>query len=114
MKNNKKFFATVICTLLSVLFIFSTNVWASEMLSTDMTDSYYETVSDSDYGDTGGWIESNEDESMKDDYEQEYNERAGEKDEEYESTPSDSEDESSTEEPSGSDDFPPVQEDQYL
>ena len=114
MKNNKSFIAAVICTILSVLFVFSTNVWASEVLFTEMTDSYYEKVSDSDYGDTGGWIERNEDETMKDDYEQEYKEGAGESDEEYESNPSGSEDESSTEEPSGADDFSPVQEDQYL
>jgi len=112
--KNKKSFAAAICILLSFLFVVSTNVSASEMLFSEMTDSYYERVSDSDYGDSGGWIEDNEDESMKGDYEQEYKEKAGESDDEYESNPSDSEDESSTEEPSGADDFPQDQEDEYL
>jgi hypothetical protein len=114
MKKSKRFLAAAICTLLSVLFVFSANVLASETSLNEGTDSYYERVSDSDYGDSGGWIEDNEDESMKGDYEQEYKEKAGESDDEYESNPSDSEDESSTEEPSGGGDFPPVQEDEYL
>ena len=114
MKKDKRFFAAGICTLLSVLFVFSANVLPSEVSLTEMTDSYYERVADSGYGDSGGWIDRDEDESMKDEYEQEYKEEAEERDEEHESVPSDSEDESSTEEPSEEDDFPPVQEDQYL
>ncbi len=111
MKKDKRFFAAGICTLLSVVFVFSANVLASEVSLTEMADSYYERVADSGYGDSGGRIDRDENESMKDEYEQEYKEEAEERDEEYESIPSDSEDESSTEEPSEEDDSPPVQED---
>ena len=114
MKKNKRFFAVAICTLLSVLFVFSANVLASEVSLTEVTDSYYERVADSGYGDSGGWIDRDEDESMKDDYEQEYKEGVEGRDKEYESNPSDSEDESSTVKPSEEDDFPTVQEDEYL
>ena len=114
MNKNMRFLSAAIWTLLSVLFVFSANVLASEVSLNEVTDSYYEMVSDSEYGDSGGWIDSDDDESMKGDYEQEYKERAGERDEEYESNPSDSEDESSTKEPFGADDFPAVQEDEYL
>ena len=114
MKKNKRFFAVAICTLLSVLFVFSANVLASEVSLTEVTDSYYETVADSGYEDSGGWIDRDEDEYKKDEYEQEYKEKAEEGDEEHENAPSDPEDESSTKEPSEEDDFPAVQEDQYL
>jgi hypothetical protein len=114
MKKDKRFLAVGLCALLSVLFVFSANVFTSEVSTGKTSDAYYERVADSGYGDSGGWIDRDEDESMKDDYEQEYKERAGERDDEYESIPSDSQDESSTEEPSVEGDFPQVQEDQYL
>ena len=114
MKKDKRFFAVGLCALLWVLFVFSANVLASEVSITERADSYYERVADSGYGDPGGWIARDEDESMKDEYEQQYKEEAEERDEEYESVPSDSEDESPTEEPSEEDDVPAVQEDEYL
>ena len=114
MKKNKRFFSVGICALLSILFVFSANVMASEVSTTETSDAYYERVADSGYGDSGGWIDRDEDESMKDDYEQEYKEKAEEGDEEHENAPSDPEDESSTKEPSEEDDFPAVQEDEYL
>ncbi len=99
---------------MTVPFVFSTNLFASEVSLTEMADAYYERVADSGYGDSGGWIDRDEDESTKDEYEQEYKEEADERDEEYESVPSDPEDESSTEEPSEEDDFQTVQEDEYM
>lgn len=114
MKKDKRLFAVGLCTLLSVLFIFSTNVFTSEVSTGETSDAYYERVADSDYGDSGGWIERDEDESIKDEYEQEYKEETKEGDKEYESAPSDSENELSTEEPSEVDDFPAVQEDEYM
>lgn len=109
MKKNKRFIEVGLFTLLSVLFVFSTNLFASEASITKRADSYYKTVADNGYEDSGGWIDRDED--MKDKHKEEYQEEAEERDEEYESAPSDSEDESSTEEPSGEDDFPTVQED---
>lgn len=112
MKKDKRFFAVGLCALLSVLFVFSTNVLASEVSITERADSYYETVADSGYENSGGWIEKEED--MKNEYEEEYKEKAEEGDEEHENAPSVPEDESSTEEPSEEGDFPAVQEDEYL
>ena len=112
MKKDKRFLAVGLCALLSVLFVFSANVLASEVSITERADSYYETVADSGHEDSGGWIDKDED--MKNEYEEEYKEKAEEGDEEHENAPSDPEDESSTKEPSEEDDFPAVQEDQYL
>ena len=109
MKKDKRFFAVGLCALLSVLFFFSTNVFTSEVSTGKTSDAYYERVADSGYGDSGGWMERDEDKSMQDEFEQEYKQNTEERDEEYESVPSDSEDESSTEEPSEVDDFPAVQ-----
>lgn len=114
MKKDKRFFAVCLCALLSVLFVFSVNVFTSEVSTGKTSDAYYERVADSGYEDSGGWIDRDEDESIKDEYEQEYKEEAEERDEEYESVPSDSEDESSTEEPSEKHDFPAVQEDEHV
>jgi hypothetical protein len=114
MKKDKRFLAVGLCALLLVLFVFSAKVFTSEVSTGKTSDAYYEGVADSGYGESGGWIDRDEDESMKDEYEQEYKEEAEERDEEYESAPSDSEDESSTEEPSEKHDFPAVQEDEYL
>ena len=96
MKKNRRFLAAGICILLSVLFVFSANVLSSEVSFTQAADSYYETVADSGHGDSGGWIDKDED--MKNEYEEEYREEAENRDDEFESAPSDSEDESSTEE----------------
>jgi len=88
--------------------------FTSEVSTGKTSDAYYERVADSGYEDSGGWIDRDEDESIKDEYEQEYKEEAEERDQKYESIPSDSEDESSPEEPSEKHDFPAVQEDEYL
>jgi hypothetical protein len=112
MKKDKRFLAVGLCALLSVLFVFSANVFTSEVSTGKTSDAYYERVADSGYGDSGGWIDKDQD--MKNEYEEQYKEEAEERDEEYESAPSDSEDESSTEGPSEKHDFPAVQEDEYL
>jgi len=112
MKKDKRFFAVGLCALLSVLFVFSANVFTSEVSTGKTSDAYYERVADSGYEDSGGWIDKDQD--MKNEYEEEYKEEGEERDEEYESAPSDSEDESSTKEPSEKHDFPTVQEDEYL
>jgi|LGVF01.1.fsa_nt_gb hypothetical protein len=103
MKKNKRFFAIGLCALLSVLFVFFTNLLASEVSITKRADSYYETVADSGYGGSGGCIDRDGD--MKNEYEEEYKEEAVERDEQYENAPSDPEDESSTQEPSEEDDY---------
>ena len=109
MKKDKEFFAVGLCALLSVLFVFSANVLASEVSITQRADSYYKTVADSGYEDPGGggWIDKDED--MRNEYEDEYKKGAEERDEEHENAPSDPEDESSIEEPSDADEFPAVQ-----
>jgi len=99
MKKNRRSLAVGIYALVSVLFVFSANVLASEVSITKTADSYYERVADGDYGDSGGWIDK--DEHMKNEYEEEYKDEAQERDEEYENAPPDPEDEPSTEEPSG-------------
>jgi hypothetical protein len=50
MKKNRRFFSAGLCALLSVPFVFSMNLFASEVSITKRADSYYETVADNGTG----------------------------------------------------------------
>lgn len=105
MNKNKKFFGVGLCSILSILLVFSANVWASEVLTTEPRDAYYEEVSGSEYAESGYMTEEEDEGQPQDEYRDERDE-GYQTDEESETAPSDPEKEPATEEPSEGWDLP--------
>jgi hypothetical protein len=104
MKSNRRFFVVSICALLSVLFVFSANIFAAETYVTETDDAYYEGAGHGEYVDSDESMSTDSDEYDKNEYGEEYQEGTEKGVEEFESAPLYPEDEFPTEESSEQDD----------
>lgn len=105
MEKKKGFFALGVFVLLAVLLVPSAKSFAGKVTIEKTGYEIYQISADNGNEDSDEWMHRDNDEN-KNEYEEEYKEEAEEMDEQYESAPSDLEDESSTELPSDEEDVP--------